>query len=65
MFYEYNVDLILESGSNIYERSYPVVKTIRNFQTDYKNVEMPVVITIPKYSIGINKKITGKVIFTN
>ena len=65
MFYEYNVDLILESGSNIYERSYPVVKTIRKFQTDYKNVEMPVVITIPKYSIGINKKITGKVIFTD
>jgi hypothetical protein len=65
MFYEYNVDLILESGSNIYERSFPVVKTIRNFQTDYKNVEMPVVITMPKYSIGINKKITGKVIFTN
>ncbi len=64
MFYEYNVDLILESGSNIYERSYPVVKTIRKYQTDYKNVEMPVVITIPKYSIGINKKITGKVIFT-
>jgi hypothetical protein len=64
MFYEYNVDLILESGSNIYERSYPVVKTIRKYQTDYKNVEMPVVITIPKYSIGINKKITGKDIFT-
>ena len=63
LFYEYNVDLILESGSNIYERTYPVVKTLRKFQTDYKSVEMPVIISLPKYSIGSNRKITGLITF--
>lgn len=59
LFYEYNVDLILESGSNVYERSYPVVKTLGKYKTDYKTPEMPVSITLPKYSIGTNRKITG------
>lgn len=58
LFYEYNVDLILESGSNLYERTYPVVKSIRKFQYDYKSPEMPVVLTLPKYSIGTNRKVT-------
>ena len=63
MFYQYGVDLILESSETIYSRSFPVIKNGNYFEKSYKNIDMPVHIAIPRtistdnrYStIGIQK----------
>lgn len=60
IFYKYNVDVILESSSNVYERSYPVLRTAKKFQTSYDNTEMPVYISLPKYSVGVNRQLQDK-----
>lgn len=56
IFYKYNIDLILESSSNLYERSYPVLRTAKKFQTSYDNAEMPIYLSLPKYSVGLNRQ---------
>lgn len=60
IFYKYGVDLILESSSNVYERTYPVIRTSKKYQTSYENAEMPVYISLPKYSVGVNRQMEEK-----
>ncbi len=59
IFYKYNVDLILESSSNLYERSFPVLRTAKKYQLNYEIPEMPVYLSLPKYSVGIEKDSIG------
>ena len=49
LFFEYDVDLIFESGENIYERSFPTIKHVHKYQFNYDHAEMPVRISLPKY----------------
>jgi len=59
ILYKYNVDLILESSSNLYERSFPALRTAKKYQMSYEIPEMPVYLSLPKYSVGIDKDIAG------
>lgn len=59
LFIRYNVDFVLESSSNVYERSLPVMRTAKKFQTNYDNPEMPVYLSLPKYSVGVNREAQG------
>lgn len=60
IFYKYNVDLILESSSHLYERSFPVLRSAKKYQTNYEIPEMPVYLSLPKYSVGVNQETTDK-----
>lgn len=64
IFYQYNVDVILQSSAAIYDRTYPVIKASNSFQKSYENSRMPIHISLPRYSI--DKKIeetSSKTIF--
>jgi hypothetical protein len=60
VLYKYNVDFVLESSSNVYERSLPVLRTAKKFQINYDKPEMPVYLSLPKYSVGVNREVQGK-----
>lgn len=60
LFDEYKVDLIFESGSNMYQRNFPSVRSMQKWRNNYERVEMPVVISMPKYSVGASRKTQGK-----
>lgn len=59
LFYEYNVDLILETNNNMYTREFPALRyKSRKFSNSnensfakrsYENVEMPIRISLPKH----------------
>lgn len=54
LFYEYNVDLIMESSkANVYERSYPVLKMLNlKYEPSYSKPEKPIRISMPKNAIN-------------
>jgi hypothetical protein len=41
-----------------YERTYPVLKSFNKFKTDYVDPDMPIGITLPKYSMKNSGKNT-------
>ena len=59
IFYHYNVDLILESSTSLYERTYPVIKSSKNYEKSYENTRMPIYISIPKYSTNKTNSIVS------
>ena len=65
MFYEYKVDLIFESSSNVYQRSFPCVRSMQKWKKSYESAEMPVIISVPKYFVGMTPKNIGNSIFLN
>ena len=48
LLYEHNVDLIFESSDELYERSYPCLKSMKQYTKNYENVEMPIRISLPR-----------------
>lgn len=55
--FEYDVDFVFESSDFIYERTYPALKCMNKYQNDYRKVEMPVRISMPKYSLSNELKL--------
>jgi hypothetical protein len=58
LFYEYNVDLIFESSEELYERSYPCLKSMDKYTKSYENIEMPIRISLPRRFSASNHVIT-------
>lgn len=61
ILFEYNVDLVIVASDSFYERSFPVLETVGEYEQNYREPKMPIKLSLPsKFFNNISQKIQPK-----